>query len=406
MRIRPRRFSATALVLGVLLATLAEVPLNGGTMASALPSYYRITARHSGKVMEIISGSTANNAEVKQWTWNGGSNQKWVFEDAGGGYYRIVNQKSGKCLDVAGASTADGANVIQYTCGSGTNQQWQWAAVGSYFQLRARHSGKCLDVAGAATTDGGDIQQYGCGSQPNQQWSRTAMDWNLVWSDEFNGSSINTADWGYEIGYKRNNEQQYYTSRPENARIENGNLVIEARRENYSGYAYTSASLLTRGKREFQYGRFEMRALIPTPSGSWPAWWTLGITNPWPKNGEIDIMEFYRGMILANVAYQNSGGSIVWDSFTKNISTYGPGWSSNYHVWVMEWDANAISLYVDGELLNTFNVNNATVGGYNPFRQPHYMLVNLAIGGNNGGNPSGTTFPLRYHVDYIRVYQQ
>jgi len=230
--------------------------------------------------------------------------------------------------------------------------------------------------------------------------------WNLVWSDEFNEPAINTSNWGYELGYVRNNEQQYYTNRPENARIENGNLVIEARRENFNGYAYTSASLLTRGKRQFQYGRFELRAMIPTPPGSWPAWWTLGINNPWPKNGEIDIMEFYQGKILANVAYQNSGGSIVWDSFTKNISDYGAGWSSNYHIWVMEWDTNTINLYVDGALLNTFNVNSATVGSYNPFRQPHYMLVNLAIGGNNGGNPAGTTFPLKYYVDYVRVYQR
>lgn len=134
---------------------------------------YRITARHSGKVMDVIGGSTADGAEVKQWGWNGGSNQKWVFQDAGGGYFRIVNQQSGKCLDVASASTADAANVIQYTCGSGSNQQWQWVAIGSYFQLRARHSGKCLDVANASTADGGDIQQYACGSQTNQQWSRT-----------------------------------------------------------------------------------------------------------------------------------------------------------------------------------------------------------------------------------------
>jgi beta-glucanase (GH16 family) len=230
--------------------------------------------------------------------------------------------------------------------------------------------------------------------------------WNLVWSDEFNGPAIDTSNWGYEIGYKRNNEQQYYTNRPENARIENGNLVIEARRENFNGYAYTSASLLTQGKRQFQYGRFELRAIIPTPTGSWPAWWSLGITNPWPKNGEIDMMEFYQGKILANIAYQNSGGSIVWDSITKNISDYGAGWSNNYHIWVMEWDTNTINLYVDGVLLNTFNVNSATVGSYNPFRQPHYMLANLAIGGNNGGNPAGTTFPLQYRIDYVRVYQK
>jgi hypothetical protein len=146
-----------------------------GTIGGGTPEiYYRVTARHSGKVMDVINASTANNAEVKQWTWNGGANQKWSFQDAGGGYVRLVNLNSGKCLDVANASTADGANIIQYTCGSGTNQQWQWVATGSYFQLRARHSGKCLDVVSANTADGADIQQYTCGSGTNQQWTRTA----------------------------------------------------------------------------------------------------------------------------------------------------------------------------------------------------------------------------------------
>jgi endoglucanase len=134
---------------------------------------YRITNRNSGKVIDVISASTANNAEIKQWTWNGGANQKWSFADAGGGYFRITNLNSGKCLDVAGASTADGANIIQYTCGTGTNQQWQWAAIGSFFQIKARHSGKCLDVVSSGTGDGADIQQFTCGSGTNQQWSRT-----------------------------------------------------------------------------------------------------------------------------------------------------------------------------------------------------------------------------------------
>jgi len=138
-------------------------------------TYDRITARHSGKVMDVVNSSTANNAEVKQWTWNGGANQKWTFQDAGGGYVRLVNSHSGRCVDVAGSSTADGANVIQYTCGGGTNQQFQLVANGSYFQLRARHSGKCLDVVSAGTGDGTDIAQYPCNSgSTNQQWSRTA----------------------------------------------------------------------------------------------------------------------------------------------------------------------------------------------------------------------------------------
>jgi hypothetical protein len=143
-----------------------------GTVTGNSPTYYRVTNRNSGRVMDVVSNSTANNAEVKQYAWNGGGNQKWEFQDAGGGYVRLVNQNSGKCLDVASASTSDGANILQYTCGGGTNQQWQWVATGSYFQLRARHSGKCLDVVNANTADGADIQQYTCGSGTNQQWTR------------------------------------------------------------------------------------------------------------------------------------------------------------------------------------------------------------------------------------------
>jgi hypothetical protein len=149
------------------------IDADAGTVTGTSTTYYRVTARHSGKVMDVVGNSTANGAEVKQYVWNGGGNQKWEFQDAGGGYLRLVNQTSGKCLDVASAATADGANIIQYTCGSGTNQQWQWVATGSYFQLRARHSGKCLDVVNANTADGADIQQYTCGSGTNQQWTRT-----------------------------------------------------------------------------------------------------------------------------------------------------------------------------------------------------------------------------------------
>ncbi|NUS05378.1 MAG: family 43 glycosylhydrolase, partial [Nonomuraea sp.] len=146
-----------------------------GVVSGVSATYYRVTARHSGKVMDVVSASTANNAEVKQYGWNGGGNQRFEFQDAGGGYVRLVNQNSGKCLDVAGASTADNADIIQYTCGSGANQQWQWVAIGGYFQLRARHSGKCLDVVSASTADGADITQYTCGSGTNQQWSRTQV---------------------------------------------------------------------------------------------------------------------------------------------------------------------------------------------------------------------------------------
>ncbi|MEV7989314.1 RICIN domain-containing protein [Micromonospora sp. NPDC085948] len=149
----------------------------GGGSTTPPPSgtHYRINNVNSGKAMDVIGQSTADSAEIKQWSYLGGSNQKWRFEDAGSGYFRIVNQNSGKCLDVASASTADGANIVQWTCGSGQNQQWQWQSQGSNFRLVARHSGKCLDVYQSGTADGADIQQWTCGSANNQRWTRTAV---------------------------------------------------------------------------------------------------------------------------------------------------------------------------------------------------------------------------------------
>ncbi|MEO3820281.1 RICIN domain-containing protein [Plantactinospora sp. B24E8] len=163
--------SATSMSLNWYPSITIDVA--AGTVVGNAPTYHRITNRNSGRVMDVVSSSTANNAEVKQYAWNGGGNQRWEFQDAGGGYLRLVNQNSGKCLDVASASTADGANIIQYTCGSGTNQQWQWVAVDGHHQLRARHSGKCLDVVNRGTADGADIQQYACTGGTNQQWTRT-----------------------------------------------------------------------------------------------------------------------------------------------------------------------------------------------------------------------------------------
>jgi hypothetical protein len=163
--------SATSMGLSWHASTTIDTV--AGTVTGNSPVSYRVTSRGSGRVMDVVSSSTANNAEIKQYAWNGGGNQKWEFQDAGNGYVRLVNQNSGKCLDVASGSTADGANIIQYTCGTVPNQQWQWTAVGSYFQLRARHSGKCLDVVNASTLDGADIQQYTCSAGTNQQWTRT-----------------------------------------------------------------------------------------------------------------------------------------------------------------------------------------------------------------------------------------
>ena len=171
---------------------------------------------------------------------------------------------------------------------------------------------------------------------------------------------------------------------------------------------YTSTSMTTSGLQTWQYGRFEMRARIPTTAGMWPAWWTLGVSGEWPSNGEIDIMEFYKGNVLANVACGTATRwTAKWDGSSKAVSSLGTNWSSNFHIWRMDWDDQNINLYLDDTLMNGVPLSTMlNSDGKSPFNQKVYMLLNLAIGGDNGGDPSGTTFPVQYQVDYVRVFQK
>ena len=174
---------------------------------------------------------------------------------------------------------------------------------------------------------------------------------------------------------------------------------------------YSSASIVTAKKHSWQYGRFEMKAKIDVSSGLWPAFWTLGDRGRWPENGEIDIMEFYRGMLLANACWGSADAyKGVWSTTKKPIAEFDdPKWREKFHIWGMDWDEKSIKLYVDDALLNSVdleNTYNARDPKLNPFRQPHHILLTLAIGGDNGGDPSQTTFPAKFEVDYVRIYQK
>jgi beta-glucanase (GH16 family) len=245
-----------------------------------------------------------------------------------------------------------------------------------------------------------------------------------IWSDEFSADTINRNNWSFEKGFVRNHETQWYQE--ENATCANGTLTIQAKKvheknpnyhegsndwkKNREFIEYTASSLLTRGKQAWQYGRFEMKARIDTALGYWPAWWTLGVSKDWPSNGEIDIMEYYRGKVLANIAVgTNRPYNALWYSKTKPVKTFDANWKDQFHIWRMDWDENGVGLYLDDVLLNyqpQSNLHNRDGSGFYPFKQKHYMLLNLAIGGDNGGNPSATTFPLKYEIDYVRVSQK
>jgi beta-glucanase (GH16 family) len=228
--------------------------------------------------------------------------------------------------------------------------------------------------------------------------------WKLAWSDEFAGPAVDAASWGFESGYVRNQELQYYGNRPENSRIEDGTLLIQALHDGWNGHAYTSASRTTRGKRSWKYGRFELRARIDPRAGSWPAWWWLPDSGGWPKGGEIDMLESYQGKCLFNVM----DGEGKWTSPTKTVASLGgASWTANYHTWTMEWDSTRIDLLLDGALMNHYPVADADgtgPGGGNPFRHAGYLILNQAIGGTAGGDPSATVFPVEFRIDWIRVH--
>lgn len=250
--------------------------------------------------------------------------------------------------------------------------------------------------------------------------------YRLVWSDEFETDGPpNPDNWTFERGFVRNRELQWY--QPDNAFCEGGRLIIEGRRErranpdyieggddwrtNRPFIEYTSACVKTRGLHRWRYGRFEIRARIKTEAGLWPAIWFLGVEGPWPDNGEIDLMEYYGGKILANAAWGTEQKyKPRWDASRTPVASFkDPGWDQRFHIWRMDWDETQIKLYVDEQLLNTIDlgetINPTDRGPRNPFQQPHYLLLNLAIGGE-GGDPSKTDFPTRYEIDYVRVYQR
>lgn len=247
--------------------------------------------------------------------------------------------------------------------------------------------------------------------------------YRLVWNDEFDhGDTPDTTKWEFEEGYKRNHEWQCYQK--DNARIHDGILTITARLENGRRVVdgkkveCTSSSINTRGKFKFLYGRMEVRARIPFSKGAWPAIWLLGSTWEWPSGGEIDVMEFYHKQgiphILANFAYgTNLRWNAAWRSKAIPYSHFlekDPYFSDKFHVWRMDWDEKGISIYLDDELLNQVNVDdtrNQKLGDYkSPFRTPQYILLNLAMGGDNGGEVDMASMPVCYDIDYVRVYKK
>jgi len=235
---------------------------------------------------------------------------------------------------------------------------------------------------------------------------------DLVLEDNFDVDGAPNADiWNYNIGTGENgwgnNELQYYTSRSENVSVQNGYLLITARKENYEGSGYTSARLLTKGKFERTYGRYEARIKLPYGQGIWPAFWLLGSDIPgevWPQIGEIDIME-YRGqeptVVLGTV---HGPGYSAGQSVSKRYELENDRFDTGFHIFGIEWGPEYINFYVDDVLYNQITPDD--VPGEWVFNHDFYIILNLAVGGSFVGSPNAeTVFPQTMLVDYVRVYQ-
>ena len=231
----------------------------------------------------------------------------------------------------------------------------------------------------------------------------------LVWSDEFDGPEINSNNWTFEIGTGNwgwgNNELQYYQG--DNTSIIDGNLVVEARSQTLENSNYTSSRLITRGKQSFQYGRVDIRAVMPEGQGIWPALWMLGSNHlqvGWPTCGEIDIMEMIGGEERDNVvhgtAHWNQDGHVSYGQSMTNVSGK---LSEEYHVYSIIWDEQSIRWYFDDVNFNTIDITPAALSA---FHDDFFFIMNIAVGGIWAGSPDNTTlFPQWLIVDYIRVFQ-
>jgi beta-glucanase (GH16 family) len=245
---------------------------------------------------------------------------------------------------------------------------------------------------------------------------------SLTWSDEFESEVINTQYWGYDTadgcqldtngslcGWG-NNELQYYTTREENARIEEGKLIITAKKESpfYQGKAYTSARMVTKNKVDFKYGRVDVRAKLPVGQGLWPAIWMLSTDNAygtWPASGEIDIMENIGSepnKVFGTIHY----GHDFWRYDSQNLAIDTIDFSEDFHIYTVLWTEDCILFQVDGIDVGVPNTRSSVLPTTWPFDQDFHLILNVAVGGNLPGNPSfSTQFPQTMEVDYVRVYQ-
>ena len=346
--------------------------------------------------------------------------EQFQVVDAGGGFIAFRSIGTGLFVS-ADQNRGTWAPLVADRPSISTWEQFTWADIaGGAFSLKGRATNRFVsaDLARASwaplVSDRqavGTWEQFSWGAVGTQAPPGAPPGFSrLVWSDEFNGSTINTANWGFDLGGGGwgNNELENYTNRPENARISNGMLVIEARRENFGGSAYTSARMKTQGKQSFGINTWvEARIDAPEGQGIWPAFWMLGnsiSTVGWPSCGEIDIME-----IQGQNPFRNFG-TIHWaDQNGQHVSFGGifnssTSLSAGFHSYAISRTGSSIKWYVDRVQYAEANISGG-INSTSEFQGPFFVLLNVAVGGNFVGNPDGSTvFPQQMQVDWVRVW--
>lgn len=388
-----------------------------------LEGAYRITSVHSNKSLDVAGASQSEGANVQQWGYGGGANQQWNLLNTGNGYYKLQARHSHQMLDVAWASVDNGANVQQAIDNGNDAQLFAVIDTGNNeFAIRNKHSGKTLDVGGWSGSDGGNILQWAYHGGANQKWRFNQTNGSddpgscnatPIWSDEFNYSGLPDANkWSFEVhgpGWVNNEWQNYTDRRLENARVENGRLVIEARRDWFGGHEISSARIRTANKGDWLNGRIEVRAKLPRGRGTWPAIWMLPTDwayGGWPDSGEIDIMENvgYDPAAIHGSIHSNGRNHMLGNNF--QVTTYDGSVQDQFHTYGIDWNQDRIEFYFDGKHYGTYT-NPRQGWSHWPFDKRFHLILNLAIGGMWGGaqGVDMNIFPARMEVDYVRVYR-
>jgi glycosyl hydrolase family 16 len=414
------------LILSLTAWTMAVTTLAAAPVGQTI----WIRASSSGDFVSADQNRGAFAPLVADRATAGGWEQFQVV-DAGGGFIALRSVGTGLFVS-ADQNRGAFAPLVADRASAGTWEHFTWADLsGGAFTLRGRVTGRYVS-ADLGRGDWAPLVSDRTSASTWETFTWGAVTGNppppppppppptggapagfprLIWSDEFTGSAINASNWTFDLGNSGwgNNELENYTNRPVNARVENGTLVIEARRENLGGSQYTSARLKTEGRRSFGVNTWvEARIQVPQGQGIWPAFWMLGnsiSTVGWPACGEIDIMEMRGQNPFQNLGTMHWEANDAYAGFGGNI-TSPVSLAAGFHTFAMSRTASAIKWYLDGVQYHEGNI----AGGINDtaeFQEQFFIILNVAVGGNFVGSPnSGTPFPQQMRVDYVRVWGQ